>query len=112
MLKYVEKHDDSPEVSSNPWTIRQTVIYQRFDCRSLQSNHIFVRLSMSTRCALQDVLQSDHDAGEICQFISRWGSIHVLFLRTLNENWRQYINYLDGEVESIVRPCVPNSDMS
>lgn len=51
--------------------------------------------------ALKDTLQG---ALEVARgFTSEWGEIHLLFLHTLNENWRQYINYLDQEVSKIVR---------
>ena len=101
MLKYVELHDDE-EPTINPWTIRQVVIYQKFDFQSLESSHIFVRLSKAMAEELHDALQINKDRGR--ELVGRWDRIHILYLRTLNENWRQYVNYLDEEVSKIVRP--------
>ncbi|KAL2054284.1 hypothetical protein ABVK25_005425 [Lepraria finkii] len=98
MLKYVELHDDE-EPTINPWTIRQVVIYQKFDLQSLESSHIFVRLSKAMAEELHDALQINKDRGR--ELVGRWDRIHILYLRTLNENWRQYINYLDEEVSKI-----------
>jgi len=101
MLKYVELHDDA-EPSFNPWTIRQAIVYQKFDIEGLKSNLIFVRLSTAMQDALQDFFQENQSLDQTSEFVSQWGNIHILCLRTLNDNWRQYINYLDAEVSDIV----------
>ncbi len=100
MLKYVQMHDDDgPTI--NPWTIRQAALYQKIEVKSLESHHIFVRLSTTMQEALQHSLQ--HTSNQEFEFICRWELVHVLLLKTLNANWRRYINYLDEEVSKIVR---------
>ena len=101
MLKYVEPHGD-PEPSINPFSIRQAIIYQRFETERLKSKHIFVRLSAAMQDALREMLQGNAGPEEKHRFISRWENIHILFLRTLNSGWRRYINYLDEQVSNIV----------
>ena len=97
----MELHDDV-EPSVNPWTIRQAIVYQKFDIGGLKSNLIFVRLSSAMHVALQDVFQENQSLDQTSEFVSQWENIHILCLRTLNDNWRQYINYLDAEVSDIV----------
>ena len=100
MLKYVQMHeDDGPTI--NPWAIRQAALYQKIELKSLESQHVFVRLSAAMQEALHHALQ--RSPKKECEFISRWENVHVLFLKTLNANWRRYINYLDEEVSKIVR---------
>ena len=99
MLKYVQMHEDGPTI--NPWSIRQAALYQKFEVKSLESHHIFVRLSSAMQEALHEALQ--RSPNRECEFISRWENVHMLFLKTLNANWRMYINYLDEEVSKIVR---------
>ena len=99
MLKYVQMHEDGPAI--NPWSIRQAALYQKFEVKSLESHHIFVRLSSAMQEALHHALQ--RSPNKECEFISRWENVHMLFLKTLNANWRMYINYLDEEVSKIVR---------
>ncbi len=103
MLKYVQLHED-PGRSINPWAIRQAALYQKMDLKSLESHHIFVRLSAAMQEALLQALQ--RNPNQECDFISRWQSVHILLLGTLNADWRQYINYLDEEVAKIVRTFV------
>ncbi len=99
LLKYVQMHDDDgPTI--NPWTIRQAALYQKIEVKSLESHHIFVRLSTAMQEALQHSLQ--HRSDQEFKFICRWERVHVLLLKTLNANWRRYINYLDEEVSKIV----------
>ena len=103
MLKYVELHDD-PGPSISPWMIRQTVIYQKFHLKSLSSHHIFIRLSTAMQLELKNVLQKEPNP---VAFVSQWENIQLLCLRTLNRDWRAYLNYLDGEVSNFVRPRYP-----
>ena len=100
MLKYVQMHED-PGPTINPWTIRQAALYQKIEVKTLESHHVFVRLSTAMQEALHHALQ--RSPNKECEFISRWESVHVLFWKTLNENWRRYINYLDKEISKIVR---------
>ncbi|KAL6718833.1 hypothetical protein ACLMJK_003067 [Lecanora helva] len=55
---------------------------------------------------LRDVLQGSPNQEKTCSFVSRWQSVHELFLRTLNDNWRRYINYLDEEVWKIFNQVI------
>lgn len=107
ILKYVEKHED-PGPTINPWSIRQVAVYQRFNLTSLESYQIFVRLSVAMQEGLYNALQKN--PGRECEFISQWQNVHTLILKTLNANWRQYVNYLDEEVSKIVwlrHPVLP-----
>ena len=54
--------------------------------------------------AIQDELQNNtvESPKQNFELLSQWGNIDVLYCQTLNENWRQYINYLDKEVKDIV----------
>ena len=100
MLKYVQMHED-PGPTINPWTIRQVALFQKIEVKSFESHHICVHLSTAMQGALHHALQ--RSPNQELEFISRWECVHVLLLKTLNSNWRKYINYLDEEVSKIVR---------
>ncbi len=101
LLKYVEMHED-PGPTINPWTIRQVAVYQKFHLTSLESHQVVIRPSVAMKEGLYNALQKN--PGREREFISRWQNVHSLFLKTLNGNWRHYINYLDEEVSNIVCP--------
>ncbi len=108
MLKYAELRGDT-ESTVNPWTIRQVAIYQKFDIEMLQSDYIFIRLSTLMQIELQNALQKDME--QRLGFMTRWESAHLIILRTLNENWRQFICYLDEGISDIVKSCFVSADV-
>ena len=100
MLKYAEQHED-PDDTYNPWSIRQTSIFQRVDFRRDQSHHIFVRLSRRMQEELFLALQRNPNR-EI-EFVQGRFNVHILLLKTLNMGWRKYIAYLEEEILNMVR---------
>ena len=100
MLKYVERHED-PDRKFNPWSIRQTAVFQRVNTNGHDGQHIFVRLSKRMQQELFLALQRNPHR-EI-EFVKIWYNVHMLLLKTLNRGWRQYIAYLEEEILSMVR---------
>ena len=103
LLKYVEIRDCST-ATINPWSIRQALIYQKSSTPDANSNHIFIRLSSDMKRLLMTALQTDTVVAS--SFATCWEEIHLLFLGSLTGGWRDYINYLDGEITKLVRPTV------
>ena len=50
---------------------------------------------------LRNVLERSQTSAE--SFNSKWTNIHRLYLESLGENWRNYINYIDLKVAELVR---------
>jgi len=99
ILKVVDRHDDTRD-EVNPWSIRQTAIYQKFHTTTKQSCHITVRFSIEMENRLRTILEGSRD--KAADFNSDWKNFHLLCLRSLCESWRQYINFLDLKVTELV----------
>jgi hypothetical protein len=57
--------------------------------------------------SLQSVLEADQ--GLVSRFKADWRNVHALFMETLEENWREYINFLDMKVTELVRSILERS---
>ena len=99
LLKVVDRHDDT-RVDVNPWSIRQTAVYQKFNITTRQSCHITVRLASEMETRLRRILEGDRD--QAADFNSHWKNFHLLCLGSLSESWRQYINFLDMRITQLV----------
>ena len=100
-LQYVDHHDDT-RATTNPWTMRHSLVYQKFDTRTLKCSCIMIRPSYHMELSLRSVLEGDIELA--LKFNSEWTNIHCLFFTSLAENWSQLINYLDMRVTDMVSP--------
>jgi hypothetical protein len=100
LLKYVDKKD-SPKEFSNPWSIRQALIYQKSDITASQDTYIFMRLSELLGERFRDLLSKRKARERGVRFL-HWSEIHTMAFRSVVANWREYINWLDGDVSQLV----------
>ena len=100
LLKYVDKKE-APKEFSNPWSIRQALIYQKSNIKTEQDTYIFIRLSELLGERFRDLL-SKRRAEERGLRILHWTEVHVMAFKSVIENWREYINWLDGDVSQLV----------
>lgn len=95
VFKYVARHG-RPSLQ-DPFSIRQTGIYQKFRAQSANNIWLFLQPSdaLSHRfCAAAgqiDVLES-----------AKQLSYHALVFQCLSDGWREYINYLEERFEGLV----------
>ncbi|KAI9788754.1 MAG: hypothetical protein M1816_006611 [Peltula sp. TS41687] len=94
-IKYVAEHGRS--YPNDPYSIRETGVYQKYCSDTQTCNWIFIQPSDEFRDRLERALVSANDAAPMNQF-----QIHVLVLLSVSENWRDYINYLEGTFSKLV----------
>ncbi|MCJ1357728.1 MAG: hypothetical protein MMC33_007724 [Icmadophila ericetorum] len=105
LLKYVEPHEDSgPTI--NPYSIRHAAVYQKYLVASRQSKSILIRLSREMQEQLGNRLRSTDFPFES---LTQWSTIHLLCLGSLANGWRQFINYLDEEVDKLFTKVIITS---
>lgn len=98
-LKYAEKNNRLPE---DPWSVRQTCVYQKFEYDCKRSTWILVQPSERARNRLQEVFKS-RTTEDIDRSVHNPLDIHLLFISASAENWRWYFNYLEESLIDMVR---------
>jgi hypothetical protein len=99
MLKYAELQQPEDPLNS-PWSIRQFAVYQKFNLRTLESNHIFIRTPESAADCIYNALRSSTE--EAWSFCSSYENIHLLCCSSVCENWGHYLNALDEDLTKLV----------
>lgn len=99
LLKYVDKKD-SPGKFSNPWSIRQALIYQKSNLLTNQDTYIFTRLSELLGEKFRDLLSKTKVKARGPRML-HWSEIHTMAFKSVVANWREYINWLDGDVSQL-----------
>ncbi|OCK78124.1 hypothetical protein K432DRAFT_444833 [Lepidopterella palustris CBS 459.81] len=95
MIMFVEKNGRN---RGDPWSLRQTGVYQQVTFDSRQSAWIFLQLSSSTRAALEKVLRSQPSSpGENDSPMT----LHALLLGTTVDNWDEYIQNLSTQLRDV-----------
>lgn len=100
LLKYVDKKD-SPGKFSNPWSIRQALIYQEINFMTNEDTYILIRLSQLLGRRFQDLL-NQRKLEERGVRMLHWSEIHIMAFGSVVANWREYVNWLDGDVSQLV----------
>ena len=98
-LKYVDNHDDSRD-TVNPWSMRQTLVYHKFNLSTKQCSYFLVRVSCDMELQLRSVLQGD--IASALEFTDGWTNIHLLFFGSLIGNWNHCIAYIDMRITYLV----------
>ena len=83
----------------DPWSLRQTGVYQQATFKSHQSVWIFLQLSKSTRIILEREMRSPS------RYFSKSESpmaLHALLLGASVDNWGEYIRDLNAQLRDIV----------
>ena len=101
LLRYPARHGRK---SGCPFSIRQLAIYQRFDHVKKASRWIFVQAPDD----FADELRSGLSLGGQGKLAA--GSIHRQVFSIAEQEWRDYVCYLDAELATLVRcDCVLQS---
>lgn len=100
LLKYVDKKE-KPGKTSNPWSIRQALIYQKSRLDTGSNEYIFVRLPELLGDMFRSLLSKSR-AQTSTTTSPNWTEVQSLCFRSVIGNWRSYINWIDQEVSVIV----------
>ena len=96
ILQFVEKNGRN---RGDPWSLRQTGVYQQVTFDSRQSAWIFLQLSSATRVVLEKVLRRKSSCpGERESPMT----IHALLLGATVDNWGEYIQNLSTQLRDVV----------
>lgn len=95
LLRYPARHGRK---SGCPFSIRQMAIYQRFDHLNNTSRWIFVQAPDD----FADELRSELSSSGGQEKVSIW-NIHRRVFLVAEQEWRDYICYLDTELATLVR---------
>lgn len=96
ILRFVEKNGRN---RGDPWSLRQTGVYQQATFNSHQSAWIFLQLSRSTRIVLENALRSQLRCfGQSDSPMT----LHALLLGATVDNWGEYIQCLSTQLREVV----------
>ncbi|PMD15567.1 hypothetical protein NA56DRAFT_709698 [Hyaloscypha hepaticicola] len=84
-------YEENGRGHGNPWSMRQTGVYQRLDMRGFKSCWLIIESSPGHRERLRGLLER-----ELCGSGTGYDSfiIHALMLHATVDNWARYIDYL------------------
>lgn len=104
-LRYVELNGRVEKKDHEPWSIRQTAVYQRFD-HFADDRCVFFVIAPADRAEsrVEEALQeSDKDARAISPF-----NLHQIIIADSIKNWRWYISSLEDRMTDQVRVLIYN----
>lgn len=96
-IRYVERNGRG---TGDPWSLRQTGIYQKYYPAAKRSVWILLEPSKTLQERLRTILnskRSDSDVGERSPML-----LHTLILFMTASNWGSYLDDLDSEVKALV----------
>lgn len=94
LLRYPARHGRK---SGCPYSLRQMAVYQRFDHVKKTSRWIFVQAPDEFSDEFRSSLSSgEHEEMHACD-------IHRRIFSIAEQEWRDYICYLDAELRTLVR---------
>lgn len=83
----------------DPWSLRQTGVYQQATFNSHRSAWIFLQLSRSTKIVLENALRSQLKCfGQSDSPMT----LHALLLGATVDNWGEYIQDLSTQLREVV----------
>lgn len=91
--QYVEQNGRS---HGDPWSLRQTGIYQQVNAEHRRSVWIFLQLSRSTRRQLEPVLHSQSNSSDSFMIL------HSILLLATVDNWGKYVEHLHSQLRDLV----------
>ncbi|KAF2474370.1 uncharacterized protein BDR25DRAFT_340867 [Lindgomyces ingoldianus] len=95
ILQFVERNGRN---RGNPWSIRQTGVYQQAKLDNRQSVWIFLQVSTPTRGVLEDKLRRQLSChGESDSPVA----LHALLLRATAGNWGEYVRGLSAQLRDL-----------
>jgi hypothetical protein len=85
----------------DPWSLRQTGVYQKSDFSTGKSAWILMQLAVDTRAHLEERLT---DRGISLQNPMQF---HTLILLSTARSWTDYLEHLDAQLTELVRTMAP-----
>lgn len=98
-IKYVEKNE---RLENDPWSVRQTCVYQKFEYSKKSSTWILVQPSEKVQSRLPEVFKA-RTTEDIENSVHNPLDVHLVFLSAAAENWRWYYNSLEEKLADMVR---------
>ncbi|KAH7159766.1 hypothetical protein B0J13DRAFT_616567 [Dactylonectria estremocensis] len=98
LLKYVGLREDASK-GTNPWSIRHSLIYQKVDFKTCETDHILLRIPETMENRLGESVLKDTELAR--DFVRKWAQLHSMSFSSVGDNLRRFINYLDEEVTGI-----------
>jgi len=92
----------------DPWSLRQTGIYQQANAEKRKSTWIFLQLSRFTRCLLEIATQSQTEDSS-----DGFMKLHCVLLSATVDNWGKYIEYLHSQLRDMdEKACFSKMEIS
>jgi hypothetical protein len=95
-LRYPEEHGRDLR---DPWSMRHTAIYQKYDVEKDTSVWILLQPSKACYQQLRQIFLSDKFGSLQKHRKHFW---HMLFMWSFEQNWRDYINFLEKDLTTLV----------
>lgn len=94
-VKYVARHGRT--FPKDPFSIRETGVYHKFDSGTQESTWIFMQASDSMKERLRRSYQRSNETVPMNQFL-----MHASILQGASEHWRDYLIYLEDTFSKLV----------
>lgn len=99
------------DMKRRPWSIRQTAIYHSFDVETGRTVWIFIKGNDVIRGRIQSAVNDiakieNNDIASFDTLTAAFGSslnVHTMLCEWARENWRWYINFLEGVFQDTTR---------
>jgi len=102
LLKFVEPHGRSS--GSNPWSLRQMGIYQRFETDTRIQSCILLQRSIRLKAMMKESFE--RKTTDNSYLLQHWSSIHLLMIASISSNWDSYAKFLDQKIDVIVSSLI------
>jgi hypothetical protein len=87
-----------------PWVLRQMAVYQNYCPKTSSSNWIFLQPSEHITSVLSKNVRNSEGNDELSLLNYEFASsLNLAILVSTEMDWRQYINYLESEINTLVR---------
>ncbi|KAF3250825.1 hypothetical protein TWF217_008441 [Orbilia oligospora] len=99
ILRHPELH--RRETSKMPWTIRQMAICQNSSIDLKTETNIILHSSEGTTDRLDTLIRDSTAESSILKYLQHWTTIHSLVLIALEDEWKNFINYMEETVATM-----------
>lgn len=91
----------------DPWSLRQSGVYQQISISSRRSTWIFLQPSNGVRAQLEQALESSLEQGREENESAIY--FHIIFLSSMAGNWQEYLEYLHSQITAFVGSSIHSS---
>lgn len=91
----------------DPWSVRQTAVYQRINVDEQSSIWLFVQVAKPIRNAIDAVMSGENGRNTVTGTARLHPSaLHVYIITSNQHNWKDYVRYLDQIVNDFVSSTI------